>query len=66
VGAPGAGGAVGAAGARGAAATVLQSAVLLHTRLATTRGRRFTIRYLSGPKTGLDIHFFTAAVDPGK
>ena len=44
----GAGGAAGAEGARGAAATVLPSAVLLHARLATTRGKRFTIRYLAG------------------
>ena len=32
-----------------------------HKRTETAGDGSFTIRYRSGPKTGLDIHFFTAA-----
>jgi SAM-dependent methyltransferase len=32
-----------------------------HQRTEAADDGSFTIRYLSGPKTGLDIHFFTAA-----
>lgn len=31
-----------------------------HERIETAADGSFTIRYLSGPKTGLDVHFFTA------
>ncbi len=41
-------GSEGAAGARGAAATAVTTAVLLHSHVTTSRGKRFLIRYLAG------------------
>ena len=32
-----------------------------HERTETSSDGSFTVRYRSGPKTGLDVHFFTAA-----
>ena len=35
-----------------------------HERTETSSDGSFTIRYRSGPKTGLDVHFFTAVLPP--
>jgi hypothetical protein len=46
-GAAGASGAAGTAGASGAGETAATTAVLLHTRLTTARGKAFVVRYLA-------------------
>jgi hypothetical protein len=46
-GAGGSAGAPGAAGATGAAAAAGSTAVLLHTRLTTVRGKAFVVRYVA-------------------